>query len=139
MRRINSKWVIKSLVLTSLLFILSGCWDYRISLPNSYTLVRVNAAEILISNHKRSLVIYPNIDKYQIYDNYIVGHVSIPDLPPSHTGDSKPGYFIINTQTHKIYEGLEKQEWVHLLHELNITTSEKLHRPSRFDWIYHIF
>lgn len=46
---------------------------------------------------------------------------------------SVPGYFIVNTATHDVRVGLEKQVWLDTLLALGISDEPRLETPSRFD------
>jgi hypothetical protein len=114
---------------------LFGCGDYAVSLPGGYSLVRIYGGAILISHSSKGVVINANIDSYKVLDELIVGHVTVAELPPE-KDYSKPGYFIINTKTHEVGEGLDRMAWLEALRKINIVTEPKLSKPSRFDKDY---
>jgi hypothetical protein len=117
----------------------AGCGDYTIDLPGGYLLVRVSSEEVLISDPRHVVVIMPTVDLYNVQGHLVVGHVSVPNLPPDpdpprgEKAKTRPGYFVINTQTREVKDGLEKRMWLELLQTLGVKAQPDLKRPSRFD------
>ena len=106
--------------------------DFSVVLPDNYMLAEVSGSTIGIA-HNGAVVIWPDVDGYRLMQFIIVGHTSIAEnqlLP------SKPGYFLIETKSGKVYEGLEKSAWLSILRKRNIVSIPVLHRPSRFDPIF---
>jgi len=129
MKPIATRWRLLGLALA---LVLSGCGDYRVPLPNGYELVRVYAGAILIADPTKALVVNANIDGYTVLGDLIVGHVALAELSPEREM-SVPGYFIVNTATHEVKVGLEKQAWLDALLALGISDKPRLGTPSRFD------
>lgn len=66
-------------------------------------------------------MIGPNIDGYRAFNNIITGYITKHVDEPTGDNDlntsieSKTGYFIVEVDTKKVYEGLGKQEWIQKL------------------------
>jgi hypothetical protein len=112
-----------------------SCGDYSVQLPGGYSLVRVYGQTVLISHFAEGVVIGASIDGYAVVGSLIVGHTKLADQPPE-SEYSKPGYFIIDTQTHDSKQGLDKTNWLKSLKAAGISVEPNLHRPSRFDKEY---
>ena len=96
--------------------------------------VHTGAVEISEPGDK-VIVIDANIDAYSVIGPLIVGHVSRADLSPEDEF-SKPGFFIVDTQTHKAKEGLDKTAWLESLRAAGVLSEPKLKKPWRFDRNY---
>ena len=112
-----------------------SCGDFSVHLPGGYSLVRVYGQTVLISRPGEGVVIEASIDGYAVVGSLIVGHTKLADHPPE-SDYSKPGYFIIDTQTHEAKQGLDKSSWLKALKAAGVSDEPKLHRPSRFDREY---
>ena len=112
-----------------------SCGDYSVQLPGGYSLVRVYGQTVLISRPGEGVVIEASIDNYAVVGSLIVGHSRLADQPPE-SEYSKPGYFIIDTQTHEAKQGLDKSSWLKALKAAGVSGEPKLHRPSRSDRNY---
>lgn len=132
---VRSLWLV--FVLT-MVFSMTACGDYKIHLPGGYSLVSVYAGAVLIAgDHVRGVVINSNVDSYKVLNELVVGHVNTPDhLSPEEKDVSKPGYFILNTKTHEVKEGLDKKAWLDTLRALGVNNEPGLSKPSRFDKDY---
>jgi hypothetical protein len=114
------------------IFSVSACGDYSIRLPGNYALTRVYAGAVLINHPEKGVVIDANIDAYAVLGSLVVGHVAVAEQSPEKEL-SKPGYFILNTKTHEVRQGLDKKVWLDSLKTLGTTTEPSLGKPSRFD------
>jgi hypothetical protein len=119
----------------SALISMSACGDYSIRLPGGYCLVRIYAGAVLISHGEKGVAIDANIDGYEVIGDLVVGHVIAADLPPEKTF-SKPGYFILNTKSNEITQGLDKKVWLDSVQALGVHGEPRLSKPSRFDKNY---
>jgi len=84
------------------------------------------------------LQVGPNVDGYRVYDRAIVGHVEcVEGHNPNYkhrAGDSEtPGYFIIDVTIDRVYNGLNKREWLEELRKFGVRSEPRLFRPSVFD------
>ncbi len=114
---------------------LSGCGDYSVSLPGGYELTRVYAGTVLIHHPEKGVVVDANVDAYDVTDGFVIGHVSIADELPEKEF-SKPGYFILNTKTHELKQGLDREGWVKSLKAVGKTIEPVLKSPSRYDGFF---
>lgn len=122
----------KLFVIPFLLIFLSGCMDYSINLPNGYSIVRSNVDDVTIANKNLVVVISPKIIGYDIREDLVVGLVSTEGLPSEIIQESKPGYFVIDTKSDKINQGLSEEVWLHLLSSHGISDRPKLKHPTWF-------
>jgi len=128
----RSLWVGLALIVV---LSISACGDYSVRLPGGYTLIRVYAGAVLINHPAKTEWIKANIDGYKVLNELVVGHVIIAEHSPEREM-SKPGYFILNTKTHEMKQGLDKKAWLGSLQALGITDEPILSKPSRFDKNY---
>jgi hypothetical protein len=112
-----------------------SCGDYAIQLPRGYSLVRVYSGTLEISRPDRGMVIPATVDRYAVIGSLIIGHTSLAREEPERDL-SKPGYFIIDTQSDGVKQGLDKNSWLESLRLVGIMSEPKLHSPSRFDKNY---
>lgn len=125
------KWLPSALVL----FLGAACGDYAIQLPGKYQLTRVHGAAVVINHPDRGVIIDANVDGYALMGKLIVGHVSLAEHAPEREL-SRPGYFIVDTSTDHVEQGLDKNSWLNVLRAAGITQEPKLAKPSRFDSDY---
>mgnify|MGYP000294716043 CR=1 FL=1 len=104
--------------------------DYAITLPNNYSLVRVYSGAVLIAHDKDGVVVEANVDGYAIVGSLIVGHSSKAEMEPERDL-SKPGYFVLDTVSHSVIQGLDKKNWLTQLGGHGILTEPVLIRPER--------
>lgn len=127
-------------LILALAFSVTACGDYQIRLPGGYYLTRVYAGAFLISFRGQDgqspygeVVVNATVDRYEVLDGLVVGHVSTLDyMSPEEKEVSKPGYFIVNTKTHEVKQGLDKKAWLDALQVQGIS-EPNLGKPSRFD------
>lgn len=89
----------------TMIFNITACGDYSVRLPNNYELIRVYAGAVLIGAPEGGVRIEANIDGYKVLGDLVVGHVTVAEHSPEKEM-SKPGYFILNTKTHEVRQGL---------------------------------
>lgn len=122
-------------------FVLTACGDYRVELPNGYFLVRTSANSILMattsSTGRNIIVIDPHISQYRMLDgdkiHLVVGYVKPANIGLKYKITSMGGYFVLNTETRDIRQGLSKDEWRAALRLQGVISEPKLKKPSRFD------
>jgi len=126
------------LILFILLLALNNCGgDYNKNLPNNYKLARTSSSEVSIYEPGGKGIIAPNIDRYAVIGDIVVGYVEKPQ-PPADLEGSNPvlGYFILNTKTHELLQGYGKEKWLEKLRLYGINEEPKLHRSTYFDRNY---
>ena len=114
--------------------VIAGCGDggYDKDLCGGYKLTRCNAYERVICKpdsppDKYAVMINGNIEKFAIRGTYITGFAStnhLVDFPKATNG-----YFLLNTTTDKILEGLTDEQWKNELIKIDWLTPE-LKRPK---------
>ncbi len=122
--------------------LLVGCQqgDFSVALPGGWHLSRWSSGEYVVlrtakSSNEIEVMIGPTVDRYQVFGVVIVGHVgpwkgvNAPDRPVL-------GYFVVDTATQRVWEGLDEAAWRQRLRELGITEDPQLHRPTRHDRQY---
>ena len=113
-----------------------GLLDYSVQLPSGYSLDRIYSNAILITGPPYGdIAIHANVDKYQVIGSLILGHVTQAERSPEKEL-SRPGYFLIDTKTKTIVEGLNEQDWLNYIKKAGINEKTNLRAPSRFDIIY---
>lgn len=127
---VSSRWVLAVAALW-----LSGCWDYGVRLPNGYELVRIYASAVLIVDPQRQILVEAHIDAYSVVDHLVVGHVARAEYPPEREM-SMPGYFVLNTRTAALKQGLTRTEWRAALRAVGLAEAPPLSAATRFDGPY---
>ena len=126
-----------SVVVFSFLLLLCGCFlhpDYSIALPNGYKLSRIWKGAHTIVNERNFLVVGLTVQKYAVVGNIVTGYVSdenMADVPETLRG--KTGYFVLDTATANLQDGLGEDKWRNVLELHNITSLPALKTPSRKD------
>ena len=116
------------LILAFALCCLHGCFptsDYFLRLGNGYSLARTQNRNVGLCNAHGEQVVGPQIDKYQVYPQAIVGHVL---KYPDPYFQSIPGYFVVDVKTGKVYQGLSYQEWLKRLRRYGIRSAPAMQR-----------
>jgi hypothetical protein len=118
--------------------LLAGCWDYSVRLPNGFRLVRLNGAERVIVLPDNRVLIDPDVRKYAVVNEVVVGFAEIPEPLPQFPKEPPParqkaGYFIVDTKSAKVWDGTSKEAWLAQLRVLGIEREPHLKRPSPFD------
>jgi hypothetical protein len=135
LRAYCSKWLLLILIV---LFSLTACSsDYEVPLPGGYVLVSVYAGAVIIGRpSEHEVVVDANVESYKVLGELVVGHVNTPEkLSSEEKETSKPGYFILNTKTHEIKVGLDKQTWLDSLQTQGVSSEPRLRKPSSWDRI----
>lgn len=77
--------------------------DYEVALPNGYKLARIYENGLLVADASNSVILHPNVEKYTVLENFVVGVCGRSRFPSS----QEPfGYFIIDTKTGEVQSGL---------------------------------
>ena len=112
--------------------------DWGVDLPGGYSLSSIygDAVEILDSN--KHIIVSPNIEAYKVYEHkhIVIGHISKGGLLPIDSAYSVPGYFILNTESGLLQQGLEEKVWLDSLRRYGMTEKPRLHEPTGFDRIF---
>ncbi len=98
----------------------------------------------VINYDQLKLKVGPNVNGYCVYSNTIVGivtmrrnkDISAYDAIHNFTiqiSEMRPGYFIIDLHTKRIFGGLSKRDWLAKLKTYGITTEPALHKPHWMD------
>lgn len=112
-------------------FILVGCGgNFRISLPNNYEMVSQYTGSVWIFGADGSSVIPGTVDGYVVGDGFVIGHTSLPRDQVLAKKYSNPGFFIINTKTDMVVQGLDKKNWIAHLKKLGLPTNPQLYTPA---------
>jgi hypothetical protein len=106
---------------------------WRISLPNHYQLVYANAYEVAIAGPDNAIVVYPSIVEYAVIGDLVTGRADIPRTFPGQPAPQRraSGYFLLNTATGAISDGLSIPQWHAELRRAGIEDEPDLERPSR--------
>lgn len=109
--------------------------DYAIELPNGYELVRFNGLETGIVAPGGRLVINPTVREYAVLGDLVVGNADVPERLEGQPAPFRTaaGYFVLNTDSGEIADGLTDEAWRAKLAELGIGDEPKLNRPTPFD------
>lgn len=108
---------------------------------NANGLVRARVHRIIQRNGVWT--VGPRVDGYRTYKQVIIGHVSkIPGDSPhfSLARDPKecaPGYFVIDAHNDRIYNGLNKQDWLKKMRSFGIDYEPELVRPTIWHRLTH--
>lgn len=110
--------------------VLVGCGgNFRIALPNGYEMMSEYTGQVWILGPDGRDVVAATVDGYAVIDSVVVGHVSL-GLGRSAKNYSKPGYFVLDTKTGQVVQGMDKKEWLARLKDLGVTTAPQLHTPA---------
>jgi len=134
-RPISYGW--RVLVVLAFPLLLCCCFlhpDYRIALPNEYELWRTSKGAYTIANERDFLVVGRTVQKYAVMGSIVTGYVSDENMADvSETLRGKTGYFVLDTATANLQDGLGEDKWRNVLELHNITSLPALKTPSRKD------
>lgn len=94
--------------------------DYGRSLLGEYQLIRNNFKEVVIARPQNGLSIialYGNVQKLAIKEPYVTGFTLPFEGDKNH--DKRTGYFLLDTQNHKLKPGLTEEDWRTNLQQVN--------------------
>jgi len=104
--------------------------DYGIRLPGEYELVHFYSGGNAIVEGLSDIVVGMNVDRYDVVDYLVVGHVSAQTV--SYAPEPEvPGYFIVDTKNGKIDKGMTRGEYTAALRDHGIANSPKLKRGNK--------
>lgn len=94
--------------------------------------------------HIKKFIIGPIVSGYHVYTNTIVGQITrkvsakqvVDDITHGFSfemHEMRPGYFIIEQRTKRVYGGLSKSDWMKKLKTFGITEEPMLHKPAWLD------
>ena len=112
--------------------------DFERRLPNEYRVFASNTQTIAIvpppsafhtSRNVRGVAIGAKVVGVAVIGDHVIGLVeSSPDSELAHL--ERPDYFILNTATHELLDGLDESSWhERLTHDLGRDAIPKLRRP----------
>lgn len=96
-------------------------------LPGGYKLMSYwggDATSIIGWSPDPPVYVGPGVDGYQVIAGIAVGHVSCS----IDGGRCEPGYFVLDTRTGKVQQGLGRAAWLKALRNVGIAAEPKLHR-----------
>jgi hypothetical protein len=123
------------------LFLMTGCMqgDFDIALPNGWELSRWSSGEYVVlkttkDSNEVKVRIGPTVARYQVIGHVVTGHVAASDFPVP----DRPvlGYFVVDTKTDRVWQGLDERAWRQRLRELGVTEEPQLKWPTRHDRQY---
>jgi hypothetical protein len=100
--------------------------DFQRQLPNGYVLIDTSSGVVSITDQQCSVLIGPTVDELGIRGATVMGHFTpYPQVPTT----GVPGYFILDTHTGKLEQGLDRPAW-----EKRVGPSlPGLYKPVRMD------
>jgi hypothetical protein len=117
-------------ILIMFLILLSGCGQGATELIGGYRHHDLGG-ENAISDRSDNMVVDPNVDRYKVIDPYIVGERIQPSFDPAPWNkellSKRPGFFILDTRSGQLIEGMNESEFEKELRARNLD-------PRPFDW-----
>jgi len=116
-----------------------GMYDYKISLPNGYRIIRFNAYELGLFGPEGSteeIQIAPTIDGYAVVGAIVAGHAEPPHQLPGaavRAPRTSAEFFVIDTKSAYFWHGTDENEWAAELRTLGVTEPPPLKVPSVWD------
>jgi hypothetical protein len=109
--------------------------DFETQLPGNYSLFRMNPDEVIIARHTEGgsikFVVGPRVSGYRVFSDIVVGEVVLPDWVVLRK-ESTPGYFVLDTTTHEVMQGMDKATWQQELRRMGLPDDPALPQPSRW-------
>jgi hypothetical protein len=131
--------LVRACLLMLLALALAGCWEATLDLPGGwkqaswrgYGYFLFKTAE---NTTRIELEIGPTVKRCQVIGTVITGHVVAepPKIGPYRRPTS--GYFVVDTATGRVWQGLDEATWQGRLRDVGITDEPALKRLSRFNW-----
>jgi hypothetical protein len=91
--------------------------QYHTMLCNGYQILRMNGYEVVIANPKNDLMSRGSVTSFAVKCPYITGYTSSEHM--SADTDPVDGYFLIDTATGTVTDGLSETAWRQRLSELH--------------------
>ncbi len=93
-----------------------------LKLPGGYAIVETQPDERVIT-HGADVVVFGSVDRYAISGDLAVGVVTQPKPPaeePGYYDDVRVGFFLLDTKTGMLVQGLDEASWNQLLKKLGV-------------------
>lgn len=115
-------------------FAMTACSDWAMRLPGEWVLSRWSAGEYVVfkagEDGRIENQVGPTVEGYRVFGKVVTGRVGPSDFPGEHP---TPGYFVVDTATHRVWQGLDEAAWRERLRQLGIHRPPGLKRPSWWD------
>ncbi|SRR6266487_1910493 len=102
------------LVPTVLCIFSVACGEKVVDLGAGYKYVRLDGPNAAISDHDNHMVVDPNVTRYKVIGSYIVGERADANIDKRLSRNF--GYFIVDTRTGQLVEGLDRPAFENALH-----------------------
>jgi hypothetical protein len=115
--RIAIAWLVLSLALVN-----PNSEAADLKLPGGYAIVETQPNERVIT-HGADVVVFGNVDRYAISGDFAVGVVTKPKPPteePDYYDDVRVGFFLLDTKTGMLVQGMDEASWNQLLKRLGV-------------------
>jgi len=120
------KYCANAIIVSSFLLAAGCIYQGDIIASNGYSIECDKGRNCIVASQGHiSVVIEPEVDKYAVVNQYLIGHTviqnnSLPPGIPAPIINQQPGYFIVNTQSGFVESGLNEALWRTKLSGLNI-------------------
>jgi hypothetical protein len=94
----------------------AGVRYYHTALCNGYNLVRMNGYEVVVANPRSDIVTRGTVTMFDVKSPYVTGYTSTEHMAPD--TDPVDGYFVLDTTSGNISDGLSENAWRKRLSEL---------------------
>jgi hypothetical protein len=99
----------KKMGIVLILLFLTACDTGITNLPHGYKYVQIDGVNGDIANRYNVVVVDPNVERYDVIGDFIVGERSDAELDQRLS--RRFGYFILDTRDGKYVEGLKQQQF----------------------------
>lgn len=99
-----------------------------LKLPGGYAIVETQPNERVITRGA-DVVLFGNVDRYAISGDLAVGVVTKPKPPteePDYYDDVRVGFFLLDTKTGMLVQGMDEASWNQLLKKLGVRKAPEL-------------
>ena len=121
------------LILISLLLLLNGCGKSD-PLPGGYAIFFADSEDVgLVLPPKGEILVGPKLAKIGSSGTLIFGEVQPPKKPERkfQTGSRTPGFFILDSSTGTVENGLSREDWLKKLQKAGLQGEPELVDPER--------